>query len=442
MAQGSISRRRFALSLLGLRSDAGWFSRAGFGLFLHWGPSSVGEVETGWGMFRDVAPHDPHWSVEKYNALAARFDPSNYQPDRWMEAAARAGFRYAVFTSRHADGYAMWPSDYGSLGTKQYLQGRDLVRPYIEACRRHGLKVGLYYSPTDWNFRPKGWPWHGFPYRDNTFAFRRPERTFGMPRFVDWPLPRLQAYFEEQHAYVKGQVGELLTRYGKIDLLWWDGYDWPVGIDHHPAETERWVRGLQPGIVINDRNMIWNQGRWGGDFNTAYENRDPEQRPSTAWEQCEAICGCWAWCGEGQACKSAAYLIERLARNRAWGGNYLAGFGPRADGTMAPSYYAICGELEGWMRHSGESVSDVEAGAWPERSDVPVTVRGSTWYLHFLSPQQRSATLRGVPGPRSATLLRIGARARWRRAGDGVVVELPEGPHPGSDEVVAVVQGA
>jgi len=410
-----------------------WFSRAGFGLFVCWGPCSVGEIEIGWGMFRDVGM--PYWPVEKYNALADRFNPSAYEPDKWLAAAARAGFQYTVFLVRHHDGYALWPSDYGSFSTKQHLGGRDLVKPFVDACRRHGLKVGLYYSPNDWNFNPPGWPYRGYPLRDPNFEYRRPERTLGLPRFAKGTREEFQRRFEEIYAYVKGQTEEILTRWGKIDLLWWDGWDWP-DVDHHGPELDALARKLQPGIVTNDRLRLWSERPRLGDFSTEFENRNPSEAPPGAWEQCEAICGGWSWRGEKAACKPASHIVERLVRNRAWGGNYLPDFGPRPDGTMAPSYYAIMEQLAGWMRHSGESVRDVQAGPFPKASDVPVTVRGATWYLHFL--RVKEAVVTGVREPKAARVLRTGRKLAWKRDGARVRFTLPEAPATPFDEVAAV----
>ncbi|MEN6606988.1 MAG: alpha-L-fucosidase, partial [Bryobacteraceae bacterium] len=201
-----------------------WFQEDGLGFFFCWGPCSVGEIEIGWGLFKDVGAPNKYWPPEKYIALADKFDPQNYDPDKWLAAAAKAGVKYTVFLVRHHDGYALWPSDYGHFGTKQHLKGRDLVRPFVDACRKNGIKVGFYYSPNDWLFNPKGWPYLGFPLRDPKFTYRRPEKSQGLPRYTDMPIPKIQEYFEILYAYCKGQVKELMTRYGKIDLLWWDGY--------------------------------------------------------------------------------------------------------------------------------------------------------------------------------------------------------------------------
>ncbi|MCX6622563.1 MAG: alpha-L-fucosidase [Acidobacteria bacterium] len=414
-----------------------WFTEAGFGLFLHWGICTVREVELGWGFYGDVGGKKGAWPVENYIAQAKVFNPANYDPDLWIAAAAKAGFRYVVLTTRHHDGYALWPSAFGNFGTRQHMGGRDLLKPYVEACRRHGLKLGFYYSPGDWLFQPEGWPYLGYPLAKTDFRYRRPERTLGVPRYANASREELQKHFEMLYACVKGQVGELLTRYGKIDLLWWDGYDWPRGIDIHGPETDAWIRKLQPGIVTNDRYRLWSEKPTLGDFSTEFENRNPEKRPEGAWEQCEALCGGWAYSGPEATCKSPAYVVERLVRNRAWGGNYLADFGPRADGTMAPDYYRILEELAGWMKHSRASLDAVAPLGDPSQSDVPTTVNGSTWYLHLLG-WQRSATVRGQPDAKHAVVMRTGRPVKIEKRDGAQTFTIPIGLRPDLDEVIAV----
>jgi alpha-L-fucosidase len=415
-----------------------WYQKAGLGLFLHWGPSSVGEIEISWGMYEDAGKPNPYWPVEKYDALADRFDPQNYDPNLWMEAAARAGMKYSVLTTRHHDGYALWPSEYGDFSTKQKLHGRDLVQPYVDACRENGLGVGFYYSPTDWHYNPPGWPNRSFPRRDGEMHHSHPQRN-GLPKWADMSRSEMQKYFDQFYVYVKGQVRELLTRYGEIDLLWWDGYDWPEGIDIHGEEMDRFVRELQPHMVQNDRNFIWGPHKPFGDFNTDFESKNPTKPPVGAWEQCEAICGGWSYHGENAPCKPASHIIERLVRNRVWGGNYLPDFGPRADGTMSPKYYQACDEMAAWMKYGGVSVFDVLPGPYPERSDAPVTVKGNKWYVHFLSPQQSTATLTASAAPKSAKVLRTGQTAAWKAEGDRILLTLPAEPPGDFDEVMEVI---
>lgn len=408
------------------------------GLFIHWGPASVGEVEISWSMYRSINAPNAYWPPERYNALADRFDPQNYDPDRWLSAAARAGFKYAVFITRHHDGYTLWPSRFGQFGTRHQMHGRDLVKPYVEACRKNGLKVGFYYSPTDWNFNPSGWPYRGWPRRSREFLYADPPRAIGEPRFIDMTPELFNRYFPVFYEHMKGQITELLTNYGPIDLWWWDGLDWPDGFDIRSQELDAYLRKLQPDMVINDRYVPTRGTRSLGDYNTDYEAKDPAKRPEGAWEQCEPICGGWSYRGERALCQPAPHLIERLVRCRTWGGNYLPNFGPRPDGTMPPDFYKVCDEMAGWMKHSAESVYDVQAGPFPDRSTCPVTIHGNTWYVHFLDFQRRQALLKGVAAPRSAVLLRTGKPVAWKPEGDGVLLSPASEDFTTEDDVVAV----
>lgn len=137
---------------------AAWFQGAGLGLFIHWGISSVhGATDLSWGMISETP-----WNLgseisrtvtpQEYFELAVTFGPENYHPERWLAAAKAAGATYAVLTAKHHDGYTLWPSESGEIGVKTHLGGRDLVAPFVAACREVGLKVGLYYSPPDWHF--------------------------------------------------------------------------------------------------------------------------------------------------------------------------------------------------------------------------------------------------------------------------------------------------
>jgi len=420
------------------RALSSWFYQAALGLFVHWGPASVGEVEVGWSMYRNSSAPNLFWPPEKYNALADQFDPKNYDPDRWMEAAARAGFKYTAFVTRHHDGYAMWPSQYGEFGTRTKMHGRDLVRPFVEACRKNGIKVGFYFSPTDWNFCPKGWPYRGWPRAEPKFLYTDPPKKAGLPRFVEMKQDEFDKYFPIYFEYMKGQLTELMTNYGKIDLLWWDGLDWPPGFDLRGKEMDDYIRRLQPGIVINDRYVPTRGTRELGDYNTDYEAKDPTNRPEGAWEQCSPICGSWAYGGVKAPCETAAYVIERLVKNRTWGGNYLPNFGPRPDGTMQPEFYSICDQMAAWMRHSAVSIYDIEPGPYPDKCNIPVTVKGNTWYVHFVDYHRKAAVLKGVGAPKSAVLLRTGKKVAWNQQDDGILLVPAKDDFTALDDVVAV----
>ncbi len=403
-----------------------WYPKAGLGMFIHWGISSVdGKHELSWGMMKNCPWLEPAMTPEAYFKLADRFNPQAYDPEKWLRAAKDAGFGYAVLTTRHHDGYALWPSAYGDFSTRTKMGGRDLVRPYVEACRKVGLKVGFYYSPPDWYFNRQ---YTSF-YRDSKGTPESPH--LGLKHEVV-QLPKRPAEFEARYVdYVNGQITELLTNYGKIDLLWFDGSAGPKVL------SQEKIRAMQPGIVIDDR-----QHRK-GDFNTHFENRLPRRRPEGWWEHCFCMSGRWGY-RDSEDCKPAAVLLTRLVTCRAWGGNVLANFAPRPTGEMPDSVYRCMADIKAWMDTHRESVIDVQPGPYPEQSNVPVTVRGDTWYLHLLPRGRRhqthddSVVLTGVGKPKQVKMLGTNQALDARLEGDSLTIDVPRKLRTPLVDVIAV----
>lgn len=381
--------------------DAAWYPDAGLGLFIHWGIHSVAGVQPSWAMIKDYpaggdpAMHPP----ERYYALADAFDPQNYDPGAWMAAAAEAGFTYAVLTAKHHDGYALWPTQFGNMGTRQYMNGRDLLKPYIEACRKHGLRAGLYFSPRDWHYP-------GYPLDD--VAFDHNKRGQHPP--VENPDQNSRD-FEAFYAYTIGQLHELLTSYGQLDLLWFDGMGWHGIDDIHTDQTLAWIRMLQPGIVINDR--------WGGkgDFSTP-EWEFPEGPPRGWWENCISWNGHWGYNPNGTF-QSNDWVMGRLVRAREWGGNFLLNVGPAPDGAMPLGFHERCAGLSGWMKTNREALIGAYPSPGEERSNVRLTTRGKTWYAHIPPNHQGDVELRFVRPPDRLTLLHSGESIPFTDSGDG-----------------------
>ncbi|MCA1808030.1 MAG: alpha-L-fucosidase [Lentisphaerae bacterium] len=380
-------------------ADAQWFPEAGLGLFIHWGINSVwGMGDISWPMMKSLPGNlskrhkqvgiGAHWVNIKpvdYWALAEQFNPQQFDPDKILRAAKEAGCRYAVFTTKHHDGFAMWPSKYGDFNTNKFLDGRDLVREYVDACRRQNLKVGLYYSPPDWYFN-----------RD-FMSFSKHESLDKNYQTVDLDSISSEAKEEQQgkfHQFLRGQVTELLTRYGQIDLMWFDG----KGHDFMSAEE---IREMQPGIVINPR-------AWGyGDFLTP-EGKLPETRIDGWWEFCTCFCnGGWGYI-DNEIHQPAGWFLEMLAKTRSWDGNFLPSTGPDGNGEMPAIYYKRMKQISDWMIHSGKSIFGVRGVAYPEQSNVPVTKRGNTWYVHVHWLHDVPVEIKTQDMPVRARLLRTG----------------------------------
>ena len=396
--------------------NAQWFPRAGFGLFMHWGIHSVAGIQPSWSMIKGYpyGTDKTEYHGKGYYTLLDKFNPQNYDPDRWIEAAAKAGMTYAVLTVKHHDGYALWPSEFGNMSTKQYMDGRDLIRPYVDACRKYGLKVGLYFSPRDWGY--PGYPVsleHKVPY------FHPPGRNNEKNR----------RDFNRFYEYTVGQLSEILTRWGKIDILWFDGMGW-LGInDIRTEKTLAWGRLLQPHIVINNR--------WGGEGDyTTPEWLMPVKAPEGWWENCISWSGHWGYSPDTPV-EQNSWVMEKLVAARAWGGNFLLNIGPAPDGTMRPEYYERTDELARWMAHSRESLFGTEpVREWKKFSNVPITKKEKIWYLHVLPDHDGAVVIKDVQKPSKVQLLRTKAPLDYSYEGRKITLTLPDNMRMDLNDVI------
>jgi len=437
--------------------DAQWFPDAGLGLFLHWSVSSVKEKNISWPMIpgralgkkvitdpaereRIIKEQDynldgkkPEITPNEYWALAKEFNPGKYDPEKWCKAAKEAGFTYVVLTTRHHDGFAMWPSAFGELNTKNFMGGRDLIKPFVDACRNNGLKVGLYYSPPDWYYERefKNFLYSGAARKNPQF----PALDANLNPRAGKPAPKNRAEFEAGYdALVRGQVEEILTRYGKIDLLWFDGCQpTPNG---SKSITAKRIRELQPGILINPRL------HGTGDFIT-YERELKTNKVATTWAE---FCNTWAlmWTYDTRPFRSNAFVLGQLAKSRSLGINYLLGIGPDGQGELHPKAYENMAVLAGWMKANGEAVHAVRPLPRGESANVPATSLGSKRFLFavpafrpggknngpydedMLPPRDETLTLSGIDSkPASVKLLADGSPLPFEFAERTVKVPLP-----------------
>jgi alpha-L-fucosidase len=352
-----------------------WFSGARFGMFIHWGHAASRGLELSWPLVGGMKalPRCQDLPVEEYQSSAMSFAPERNAPRIWMEHAKRAGMRYAVFTSRHHDGFSMFDtklSDFSSAHAK--YQG-DIVREYVDAARAAGLKVGLYYSLSDWHHPD-------YP------AFKDEHRPY---RFGLEPKPT-----EEQWAryveYMFGQVRELLTNYGRIDLIWFDG-GWERRADAwRSLELEKMIRELQPGILINDRLPGV------GDYDTP-EQFVPAQPPARAWETCLTMNESWAYNPSDPDEKSKHELIHTLCEVASKGGNLLLNVSPMGDGGLPANQVERLDAIAAWMDRHADAIHDTTPGLEPWQFHGPTTRKGDRIFLHLLSRPYESVTVRGVP---------------------------------------------
>ena len=356
------------------------------GVFVHWGVYSVG----GWHEQEQMRRQMPRKDYEKY---AQSFTGEKFDADAIVADARRAGADYLVFTSKHHDGFCMWDTkttDYNSV--KGAPAHRDFVRELADACRRGGLKFGLYYSNPDWH--------HPDAYNAKSTHQIEPEAG---------DRPDMDAY----RAYVRAQITELLTNYGEIACLFWDI---PPKIDDPGMNAL--ARRLQPNIWINDRG--WTKGEY-----STPERGLPSQRVFTNnVEACDSV-GAQSWgYRANEDYHTANYLLRNIDQMLAMGGNFLLNVGPKADGTLPALARTRLAEVGDWMSRVGAAFRDVEAApGLVADASCYVTRRGKTVYLHYpngldanglnLSPLDRL--------PKSAKVLNTGA------ALDCELVDLPSG---------------
>jgi alpha-L-fucosidase len=314
-----------------------WWHEARFGMFIHWGLySQLGRHE--WAMEEEGIP------VEEYQKLAASFHPKPNAARDWARLAKQAGQKYMVMTTKHHEGFCNFDSKLTNYCAAKQGPGRDLVREYVDAARGEGLRVGFYYSLMDWH-HPDG-------ARCKTDeAARR--------RFVD---------------YIHGHIRELLTNYGKIDVLWYD-VNWPLdAAGWESAKMNDMVFQLQPQILVNNRNGL------PGDFTT------PEQtiRASSdqAWESCMTMNGSWGYHKADTDWKTPRTIVRNLITCARDTGNYLLNIGPKPDGSIPEESVATLTAVGKWMARNGDRIHKSEKCQVTRSNFANFTREGNTLFMH------------------------------------------------------------
>ena len=355
-----------------------WFEGAGLGLFVHWDHASQQGIELSWPLVgKSILPGVPQVedevSIAQYQSSAGTFDPVRWDPAGLARLARLCGARYVVLTARHHAGFSMFHTKFSTFSIENSPYRRDIVREFVEAVRAEGLRVGLYYSLSDWAH--PNYP--RFEETDKPY----PRGDYRRPSAGEWEL-----YL----GYLKGQITELLTNYGTIDLVWFDG-DWERTAKEWDAPGIRaLIRSLQPRAIVNDR--LPGQGDYG-----TPEQALPSERPGGPWEMCLTMNKGWGWRPSDRDYKPAHRIARYLAEVAAQGGNLLLNVSPKGDGSLPEVQVARLKELGAWIASHGESVIGVEPAVPPVHFYGPVTRRGSRLYLHLVMRPTDLLTLRGVP---------------------------------------------
>ena len=332
--------------------DMKWWRDAKFGMFIHWGLYAIpGRGE--WVMHNEKIPEDA------YAEFAEEFTPKHFNRDAWAQAAKDAGMKYMVLTARHHDGFALWdsPSSYGGFSSMKRAAKRDFVKEYVDGCRAAGLKVGLYYSPMDWRFPayfdPKGLP-------ENAAMMKR------------------QGY---------SQMTELMSNYGPIDIVWYDG-GWLAhkGTDAdaawfwEPVKLNKMVRELQPKAVINPRSG------WEGDFQCDEGSHEISGRIiEEPWEKCINLnASSWGY-NTKQNLMTPQQIVHMLVNVVGRGGNVLLNVGPDRDGVIPPSHVDTLRQVGHWLDVNGKGIYGTRAGPLqPLDGQYCATSHERSVYVHVL----------------------------------------------------------
>lgn len=363
-----------------------WWREARFGLFIHWGPVSLKGTEIGWsrgGERRGYGSKGDQVPVEVYDNLYKEFNPTNFNAREWVALAQAAGMKYLVFTSRHHDGFSMFDtkaSDYKITSPLSPFR-RDVVKELADACHEAGLRFGVYYSQPDWH-------------HPDAFTSDRHERYLG---------------------YLKQQVTELCSNYGRLDIFWFDGLGKPAK-DYDGEGLVKIIRRLQPQIIINNRTGLPE------DHDTP-EQRVGKYQDHRPWESCITICRQWAW-KPNDDMKSLKECLQTLVLCAGGDGNLLFNVGPMPDGRIEPRQVERLKEMGAWLAKNGESIYGTRGGPWKPTKALASTRKGNTVFLHLLRATHGRAELPGLPRRVKAAALLGGGAVQFSQPEGKLVLEL------------------
>ena len=384
-----------------------WWRAARFGMFIHWGPVSLTGQELSWSRANSNTncPNNGAIPVDVYDNLYKKFAPTNFDASEWVSVAKDAGMKYMVLTAKHGDGFLLWDSKVDGYNIGATPFHRDVCSELAAAAHKQNEPIGWYFSPMDW---------------------RDPDcRSANNDRFVK----KIQA-----------ELHELLSNYGKIDVLWFDCDGRPAMWD--PATTYPLVRGLQPRIVINNRLEMSTTEQWihQGLLKSNEDYYTPEQRigaydDKTPWETCMTLGTQWAW-KPNDKIKSADEVIHILAQCAGGDGNLLLDVGPMPDGRIEPRQVEVLKQVGDWLDKNGKSIYGTRGGPWKPTKAIASTRKGKTIYLHILRAQSDTIELPDIAIKiKSASLLGGGEVKSVQRDGK-LILTVPAALREASDTVV------
>jgi alpha-L-fucosidase len=361
-----------------------WWEDARFGMFIHWG------------LYAQAARHE--WvkkreriTDEEYQKYFELFNPDLFDPSEWAKKAKAAGMKYAVITTKHHEGFNMFASDYTDYNIMNTPYGKDIIKEWVDAFRAEGLGIGFYYSLIDWH------------HPEYTIDRVHPQSAKTQEEYDELNKDRDMSVYRE---YLKNQVREILTNYGKVDILWLD-YSFPGQFgkdrdDWGSVELMKMVRELQPEILVNDRADL--KDYWGGwDFTTPEQfkvQKWPEvDGVKIPWETCQTFSGSWGYYRDEHTWKDKKQLLVLLIESVSKGGNLLLNVGPTARGTFDHRADKALAEMGEWMKYNARSIygctqapDNIEA---PDNTLLTYNPETNKLYVHLLDYPMKNFLMKG-----------------------------------------------
>ncbi|MBM3882283.1 MAG: alpha-L-fucosidase [Verrucomicrobia bacterium] len=408
----------------------GWFREARFGLFIHWGVYAVPAGEwKGNKNYGEWFLEETKMPVSEYEKYAAQFNPVKFDAREWVRMAKEAGMKYLVITSKHHDGFGLWRSASTDWCIKSTPFQRDPMKELAVACREAGLKFCFYHSIMDWHHAD--------------YTQRRPwnDRVSGTPdmdRYV---------------AFMKGQLKELVTGYGPLGILWFDG-EWEAPWTHQRGlDLYDYVRGLQPDIIVNNRVGKGRAGMDGmdrgaervGDYGTPEQEIPPTGfGPGVDWESCMTMNNHWGYNQHDQNWKSTTTLVRNLIDCASKGGNYLLNVGPTSEGLFPAASVQRLAEIGQWMKVNHPAIYGTTASPFKKLAWGRCTQKPGKLYLHVFDwPTDGQLSVPLASPVRRAYLLAAPDRSLSLDGGPaGIVLQVPRAtPTPHAGVVVLEIDG-
>jgi alpha-L-fucosidase len=423
----------------------GWWRDARFGMFVHWGLYS-GLAGT-WDGKPVARSGGMEWIQQRVKAdtdtYAKRaiplFKPSPGFAREWARLATEAGARYVVFTTKHHDGFALHDSRVSDFDAGTVLN-RDLVREIVSALRAEGLRVGFYHSVIDWHH--------------DQYEYARSKQ---LPHpLKDQPYPNGTRDHRTYLEYLHAQVGELLSNYGPVDIMWWDysAQDFQGDEAWRAFDLMSLARARQPRVLMNNRLFRIPEAGWKsmgtagyapsldpkyGDFITPEQHIPDTGMPGIDWETCMTMNTTWGYSEHDHAWKSDEMLIRNLVDVASKGGNYLLNIGPKGDGGVPDESVRSMRAIGRWMKTNAESISGTRASLFTDLPWGRSTTKGNTRYFHVFDwPADGRLVVPGLTSPVRSVRLLGGGTLKAQRHEAGLLMNLPASPPDPIASVIAV----